>query len=818
MDVAKHTGPNGDPLVHIALMELGKKYNGLYGLWLGAQYTVVITKPSVAEECFCEHQLENGEMCRGGLSIDRAAFQSKGGHHVPTIRIMTRDGQGIGMSTGNYWKKVRGRMVAHITNPKVAERNAPMVMEEVNSVVWAWRQSLERGEPLSDFTGQLKRESMNMGMRMLFSQRFGAEMPEDYRTLQHAVEYIFKNMSSGNPSDMIPFLRVLPNKFLDEFQNVVDRRDEVLARIIEGRRKSFLELRTQGKMKLRSEARDIADLFFFDQFDGYEAITAGKAAGTIEKLTMDQVHVCIWDILFASTDTTAMTNEWAMYMLINNPDVQRKVHEELDRVVGPDRVPVLDDRENLPYFWAFLKEVFRYRLVSPIMAPRYSTQDMTLHDTTGKEFFVPEGTQLFLHGYSMALDPELWDEPEKFNPDRWLSGKERDLDLYGQVRRKRTDHYKFVPFSLGPRMCPGYSFAKVAQFIQTVTLVHAFNFKLTPDAAKIMPGKVVNGKVDLQENWGLTIFPQRFGENGCITADVRPMARLCKPLQNDIDPANVFLDDRSEKKVKLIVRKQISHDTVLLRFSFGFKYKILGLPIGKHIKVYLPNLVGVEPGKWNGKEDPEFGKPTVERAYTPTSSDANVGYMDLLVKIYEPKVNPRFPDGGKTSQQLGKLKIGDEITISGPYGLIEYQGKSEFKIGRNQVKKKFVGMMAGGSGITPMLQLLNAALEDPKDQTKFSLIYANQTPSDILCREELEDLGKRFPNKFKLHYTVDRAPADGSWKYSVGFIDAAMIEEHMPPKSEDTMLFTCGPPPMVQFAIRANVEKLGYGKEHLAVF
>jgi ferredoxin-NADP reductase len=85
-----------------------------------------------------------------------------------------------------------------------------------------------------------------------------------------------------------------------------------------------------------------------------------------------------------------------------------------------------------------------------------------------------------------------------------------------------------------------------------------------------------------------------------------------------------------------------------------------------------------------------------------------------------------------------------------------FSSQGQFKVGRNLVHKKYVGMMAGGSGITPMLQILVASLEDRADQTKFSLIFANQTPEDILCREKLEDLEQRYPNRFRLHYTVDR--------------------------------------------------------------
>ncbi|KAH9261746.1 hypothetical protein BASA81_000402 [Batrachochytrium salamandrivorans] len=797
LDVAKKTGPDGNPLVHVALMDISNQHSnkGLIGLYLGAGYTVVVTKPSVAEECFCDHRLENGEMGHGANTTDRAVHQSRGGSHVPSMKLMTRDGKGLAMSTGPYWRKVRGRLVAHITNPKVAEKNAPMIMEEVQSVCWSWKQKILRGEPLDDLTAQLKRESMNMASRLLFSSRYGSQLPEDYKTLKHCVEYFFQNLSSGNPSDMVPLLRVLPNPFLTEMAMMAKKRDEVLERIINTHRTEFMSLRAQGLMTTRSQARDICDLFLFDQVDGYEAVDSKTGTVTHEYLTDDQVTVCLWDIVFASTDTTATTNEWMIYHMINNPEVQRKVHEELDRVVGPDRVPVLEDRENLPYFWAFIKEVMRFRIVSPVMAPHYAVEDMTLHDTDGKEYSIPSGTAIFMHGYAMALDPELWDDdPTVFKVERWFGKREEGLDMYGQVRRNTTEHYKFMPFSIGPRMCPGYSFAKVAQFLQAATIAHSFVFRLS-DQGKLDKKHAPLGKLDMTETWGLTIMPQRFGEMGLISAECRKV----------------------EKKIKLLSRVQISSDTAILRFDIGAN-NVLGLPTGKHIKIVLPNPQGMEPGKWNGKEDSERGA-TITRAYTPLSSDSeSMGYVELLVKIYAPKTNARFPDGGKASYYLGNLGLGDEITITGPWGLVEYVGESQFKVGRHQLRKSFVGMMAGGSGITPMLQILVAALEDAKDHTKFSLIYANQTPEDILCREQLDDLARRFPARFRLHYTVDRVPNGGEWKFSTGFIDQKMIEAHMPPKGEDTLILACGPPPMVEFAVKKNLEALGYSKESFAAF
>lgn len=117
-------------------------------------------------------------------------------------------------------------------------------------------------------------------------------------------------------------------------------------------------------------------------------------------------------------------------------------------------------------------------------------------------------------------------------------------------------------------------------------------------------------------------------------------------------------------------------------------------------------------------------------------------------------------------------------------------------------------MLAGGTGITPMLQLIRAILKDPTDETRVSLLYANQTEKDILLREELDEIAKDHPNKLKLWYTLDTARE--SWPYGVGYINSDMIKYNMFPPSFETIVLMCGPPPMINFACAPNLDKLGY--------
>ena len=113
-----------------------------------------------------------------------------------------------------------------------------------------------------------------------------------------------------------------------------------------------------------------------------------------------------------------------------------------------------------------------------------------------------------------------------------------------------------------------------------------------------------------------------------------------------LTPGEIFLD-RTRKSVKLGKIFQLSPDTFKFRFALPERNSVLGLPIGKHFKVYGPNPAGVVSGEWNGRADKEAGKSEIVRSYTPTSSDADLGHFDLVIKVYKGGVIDRFPDGGK---------------------------------------------------------------------------------------------------------------------------------------------------------------------------
>lgn len=251
----------------------------------------------------------------------------------------------------------------------------------------------------------------------------------------------------------------------------------------------------------------------------------------------------------------------------------------------------------------------------------------------------------------------------------------------------------------------------------------------------------------------------------------------------------------------LIDKKDVSHDTRRLRFELPSKDHILGLPVGNHFSISFKDK--------DGK--------TVSRPYTPTSSDDERGYVDLVVKVYKANVHPKFPEGGKMSQYLDQLTIGEKIAVEGPKGRIQYMGRGVFSVkqlprdGGGRVNKpcKHIGMIAGGTGITPMVQIMVQIAKDVGDKTKVSLLFANQREDDILLRHDIDLLCKQFG--FDVWYTLDHPPSN--WNYSTGFVDAKMMMKHLPPPGPDTLLLFCGPPMMFKHAVLPAYKDLGYTKD-----
>ena len=170
------------------------------------------------------------------------------------------------------------------------------------------------------------------------------------------------------------------------------------------------------------------------------------------------------------------------------------------------------------------------------------------------------------------------------------------------------------------------------------------------------------------------------------------------------------------------------------------------------------------------------------------------------------------------SSLIHSKKPGDSLLIKGPLKKFSYELNS----------KKSIGMIAGGTGITPMLQVIKKVLDNPLDKTKVSLLFANVSENDILLKDEFDRMSAANPDRFEVHYTIDKpSTVHVQWKDDVGIINESMIKRYMPQPGKDSLILVCGPPKMMQLVsgeknkdftqgeVSGILKNLGYSSENV---
>ncbi|KAK7959956.1 uncharacterized protein PG986_004810 [Apiospora aurea] len=231
-----------------------------------------------------------------------------------------------------------------------------------------------------------------------------------------------------------------------------------------------------------------------------------------------------------------------------------------------------------------------------------------------------------------------------------------------------------------------------------------------------------------------------------------------------------WLHPTAYQTLPLVQKVLVAPNVYRFVFELPSPHDVVGLPIGQHVSIAGP--VGPD------------GKAGVSRSYTPVSNNSDKGVLELVIRCY--------PDGALTGGYLSKLEVGDEVQFRGPKGAMRY---------RKGLCKR-IGMLAGGTGITPMYQLIRAICEDERDTTQVSLVYANRSEADMLLREELESFARRYPLNLRIHYLLDAAPESNSTlkqgMYTVGRVSKDIMTERFPAPSSDSKIMICGPPGMVK--------------------
>lgn len=193
------------------------------------------------------------------------------------------------------------------------------------------------------------------------------------------------------------------------------------------------------------------------------------------------------NLFTAGTDTSSSTVEWAIAELIRHPNILAQAQQEIDKVVGQNRLVTEADLTHLKFLQAIVKETFRLHPSTPLSLPRMATESCEING-----YFIPKGATLLTNVWAIARDPDAWPEPLEFRPNRFLPecGEKANADVRG-------NDFELIPFGSGRRICAGMSLGLRMVQLLTASLIHAFVWKLPH-------GQSVE-KLNMDEAYGLTL-------------------------------------------------------------------------------------------------------------------------------------------------------------------------------------------------------------------------------------------------------------------------------------------------------------------------
>ena len=287
----------------------------------------------------------------------------------------------------------------------------------------------------------------------LTSERLTFEHPKIELLLELGA-LIAKQSTTRSFFHMVPFHSYLPT----EFNRNIKRAKDLISSLIPPVFQSHLESYTPGVIC------DMTDSFI-SAYKKEIAKESGKDIGCI-----NDIQGLMLDVIFAGSDTTSSSLAWFLLCMVSYPEIQKKIHDELDQTIDIDELPRWQDVQNMPYLQATICEVMRWCTPVPL------TVANVLRDITLGSYYIPKRTPVFFNLTRIHCDENEWVQPEEFRPERFLDDEGKFVGW--------TKHNAFLPFGLGRRECGGITFAKIMLFIFAATLLHRHSFELPEGAEK----------------------------------------------------------------------------------------------------------------------------------------------------------------------------------------------------------------------------------------------------------------------------------------------------------------------------------------------
>ncbi|XP_046567781.1 steroid 17-alpha-hydroxylase/17,20 lyase-like [Haliotis rubra] len=435
-------GPKGWPLVGNLLEVRGtllfrklrdwsKTYGPVMTIQLGTLKAVILSRIDVVTEALITRQ---------------ADFAGRPDTYVVTK--LTKGGKDIvNASYGPTWKlhrKITSKALRHYL---MGDNLSRKVSQSLNITTTLMRKEQGAFDPFP----YLSLSISNMMTGMLFNKISENVDSEYYKAYVVTLDDFMKEAGEGFLEDSIPPLRLCPTPRFRRVTRVTDKLLDSIKKEIAAHRKTFN----------KDEIRDFTDALIQAQQEADE----GDDPVLMSQITNIHMAMTIFDLVFAGTETSRNTLHWCLLTMALHPDIQKKVHQEVDSVIGPDLNVHVSDRENLPYTDAVIHEVMRLRSVVPI-----GVAHSTLCDTTVGGYDVPKGTMVIINHDALHFDPDQWEDVNTFKPERFL-------DSDGKMGPKPDS---WLPFSAGRRVCLGETVAKPELHLFLAGIMRVFTISLPP--------------------------------------------------------------------------------------------------------------------------------------------------------------------------------------------------------------------------------------------------------------------------------------------------------------------------------------------------
>ncbi|XP_069130188.1 cytochrome P450 2B11-like [Argopecten irradians] len=427
-------GPTGYPIIGCLPMlknrnlldvfrELRGKYGDVFCLKIGPKYTVVINGSEALKEAFVKHADD---------------FSDRPGGYITEVILKNK---GFGGSSGERWKRTRTFSLSTLRDFGFGRRSLESrLQEEVTAYVDAIEKLNGKPHDLKDLTVQAISNnicSITFGNRYEYSD-------EKFKRLISLFADNFRLVATAGAVMNYPWVRLLPGDVFN-IKQIINNFDKIMAFVtghIEEHRSSLDE----------NSPRDFIDAFLVEQ----------QKHGMEDSVFDDMnLTVVVMALFTAGTDTTATMIRWAILYLIHNKPIQDKLRQEILTVVGTSRLPSLADKPALPYYEAFITEVLRMGNIAPLAVPHGAKKDIHF-----RGMVIPNGSMIIPLLDSVMTDSEMFENPYKFEPERFL-GKD------GQLNGKEKN---VIAFSLGRRVCLGESLARMELFLFLTSLLQRFEF------------------------------------------------------------------------------------------------------------------------------------------------------------------------------------------------------------------------------------------------------------------------------------------------------------------------------------------------------